>query len=217
MCEPISMAVGAISTAASIKSQKAAIKAQEKAQANASALERARYLNEVSVTRQRQRQEQIVAAQQLQEGQTQAMQARATARTSAGESGVAGLSVDALINDLTRQEAEYSFNITQQQKFQEQNTNNVLEAAGLGFTAEMLRINKPIPKVDYFGAALKGAEVGIGFSKAAGKAGFFDKGKAGSSTPLPLGASDLAPSTSTIPSGEIKLPDFKLPDLKLWS
>tara|TARA_Y100000361_G_C11157112_1_gene344856 strand:+ start:2435 stop:3025 length:591 start_codon:yes stop_codon:yes gene_type:complete len=175
MCEPISMTVAALSTANSVVQQRNAIKAQKKVQANASAQERARYLNEVSVTRQRQRQEQIVAAQQLQESQTQAMEARATARTSAGESGVSGLSVDALIGDLTRQEAEYNFSIQQQQQFQEQNTNNVLEAAGLGFTANMLRINKPIPKTDYFGAALQGAQTGLSFYNSANKAGMFKK------------------------------------------
>lgn len=167
------MAVGALSTAASIKTQKNAIKAQRQVQANASAQERARYLNEVSVTRQRQRQEQIAAAQKLQEGQTQAMEARATARVSAGESGVSGLSVDALINDLSRQEAQYNFSIQQQLQFQEQNTNNVLEAAGLGFTSNMLRINKPIAKTDYFGAALQGAQTGLSFENAASKAGLF--------------------------------------------
>ena len=192
MCEPISMAVAAASTAANIKKQQNAIKAQRQVQANASAQERARYLNEVSVTRQRQRQEQIVAAQKLQEGQTQAMEARATARTAAGESGVGGLSVDALIGDLTRQEAQYNFSIQQQQQFQEQNTANVLEAAGLGFTANMLRINKPIPKTDYFGAALQGAQTGLGFHNAASKAGMFDKASASSSTTsFELGTSDL--------------------------
>jgi hypothetical protein len=175
MCEPISMAVAAVSTAASIKTQKNAIKAQRQVQANASTTERARYLNEVSVTRQRQRQEQIAAAQKLQEGQTQAMEARATARVSAGESGVSGLSVDALINDLSRQEAQYNFSIQQQLQFQEQNTSNVLDAAGLGFTSNMLRINKPIPKTDYFGAALQGAQPGLSFQNSASKAGLFDK------------------------------------------
>ena len=193
MCEPISMGVvGALSTAASIKTQKNAIKAQRQVQANASAQERARYLNEVSVTRQRQRQEQIAAAQKLQEGQTQAMEARATARVSAGESGVSGLSVDALINDLSRQEAQYNFSIQQQLQFQEQNTSNVLDAAGLGFTSNMLRINKPIPKTDYFSAALQGAQTGLSFQNAASKAGLFDKSPASSSsTPFKLGTSDL--------------------------
>ena len=192
MCEPISMTVAALSTASSVVSQKNAINAQKKAQANASAQERKRYLNEVSVTRQRQRQEQIVAAQKIQQSQTQAMEARATARTSAGESGVSGLSVDALIGDLTRQEAEYNFSVQQQQQFQEQNTSNVLEAAGLGFTANMLRINKPIPKTDYFGAALQGAQTGLSFYNSANKAGLFDKTTtSSSSTPYELGTSDL--------------------------
>ena len=192
MCEPISMAVGAMSSMASISAQKQAARAQRQAQANASAQERQRYLQEVSVTRQRERQEQIAAAQKLQQGRTQAMEARATARASAGESGVGGLSVDALIADLSRQEAQYNFSVQQQLEFQEQNTANVLETAGLGFNANMLRINKPIPKTDYFGAALQGAQTGLSFHNAASKAGMFDKAPAASSTtPFELGTSDL--------------------------
>ena len=56
-----------------------------------------------------QRQEQVAAAQRIQASAKRAREARATARVSAGEAGVAGLSVDALINDLTRQEAENRF------------------------------------------------------------------------------------------------------------
>jgi len=36
-----------------------------------------------------------------------------------------------------------------------------LENAGLGFTNNMLRINKPIEKPDYLGAALSGAQTGM--------------------------------------------------------
>jgi hypothetical protein len=38
-----------------------------------------------------------------------AAEARATARTAAGEAGVAGLSVEALLNDFTAQEGRYRY------------------------------------------------------------------------------------------------------------
>ena len=135
--------------------------AQEKAQANASKAERQRYLHEVSSMRIQQGQEQVAAAQRLQESTKKAREARATARVSAGEAGVAGLSVDALINDLTRKEAEYNFNTQKQLQMSDVNRTMQLEQTGLGFTNNMLRINKPIEQPNYLGAALSGAQTGL--------------------------------------------------------
>lgn len=111
--------------------------------------------------RTQQRQEQVAAAQRIQESTKKAREARATARVSAGEAGVSGLSVNALINDLTRQEAEYRFANTQQQQMADTNRELQLRDAGLGFTNNMLRINRPIEKPDYLGAALSGAQTGM--------------------------------------------------------
>ena len=136
-------------------------KAQEQAQANASKAERQRYLQEVSSMRVQQGQEQVAAAQRINESAKKAREARATARVSAGESGVAGLSVDALINDLTREEAEYSFATQQQTQMNDVGRQMQLQNAGLGFTNNMLRINRPIEQPDYLGAALSGAQTGM--------------------------------------------------------
>jgi hypothetical protein len=105
-------------------------------------------------------QEQVAAAQRLQESTKKAREARATARVSAGEAGVAGLSVDALINDLTRKEAEYNFNTQKQLQMSDVNRTLQLRDAGLGFTNNMLRINKPIEQPNYLGAVLSGAQAG---------------------------------------------------------
>ena len=136
-------------------------KAQEQAQANASKAERQRYLQEVSSMRVQQGQEQVAAAQRINESAKKAREARATARVSAGEAGVAGLSVDALINDLTREEAEYSFATQQQTQMNDVGRQMQLQNAGLGFTNNMLRINRPIEQPDYLGAALSGAQTGM--------------------------------------------------------
>lgn len=108
-----------------------------------------------------QRQEQVSAAQRIQASAKRAREARATARVSAGEAGVAGLSVDALINDLTRQEAEHRFATNQQTQMNDVNRQMQLSDAGLGFTNNMLRINRPIEKPDYLGAALSGTSTGL--------------------------------------------------------
>ena len=163
MCDPVTIAVGmaVAQTGMSIHGQRQQAKTQAKVQKNASAAERQRYLHEVSSMRIQQGQEQVAAAQRIQESTRKAREARATARVSAGEAGVAGLSVDALINDLTREEANYSFATNQQLQMNDVNRNLQLRDAGLGFTNNMLRINKPIEKPNYLGAALDGAQTGM--------------------------------------------------------
>jgi hypothetical protein len=161
MCEPISIGLAVASMAASIHGQKQQAKTQAKVQKNASAGERERYLREVSSMRTQQGQEQVAAAQRIQASTKKAREARSTARVSAGEAGVAGLSVDALINDLTREEADYRFANTQQLQMNDVNRTLQLQDAGLGFTNNLLRINKPIEQPDYLGTALSGAQTGL--------------------------------------------------------
>ena len=89
------------------------------------------------------------------------MEARATATVSAGESGVSGLSVDALLGDLTRKEAEYTFSEQQQAEMTDVNRQIQLKEAGIGFSRNMLRINKPIEQPNYLGSVLQGAQTGL--------------------------------------------------------
>ena len=163
MCDPVTIGIGmAVASAGTqIHGQRQQAKTQAKVQKNASAAERERYLREVSSMRTQQGQEQVAAAQRIQASTRKAREARSTARVSAGEAGVAGLSVDALINDLTREEADYRFANTQQTQMNDVNRNLQLGDAGLGFTNNLLRINKPIAKPDYLGAALSGAQTGM--------------------------------------------------------
>jgi len=161
MCDPISIGLAIASTASSVMGQKQATDAQEQAQVNASKAERQRHLHEVSAMRQQQGQELVAAALKLAASSKKAMEARAMVKTSAGESGVAGLSVDALINDLTRKEAEHNFTVNQQTQMSDVNRQLQLRDAGLGFTNNMLRINKPIEQPDYLGAVISGASTGL--------------------------------------------------------
>lgn len=153
--------MGVASAGTQVIGQRQAAAAQAQAQANASKAERQRYLQEVSSIRIQQGQEQVAAAKRIQESTRKAREARATARVSAGEAGVAGLSVDALINDLTREEAEYSFATQQQLQMNDVGRQMQLQNAGLGFTNNMLRINRPIEQPNYLGAALGGAQTGM--------------------------------------------------------
>ena len=157
----ISTTMGVASAGAQMYGQRQQAKTQAKVQKNASAAERERYLREVSSMRVQQGQEEVAAAQRVNESARKAREARATARVSAGEAGVAGLSVDALINDLTREEANYNFATQQQLQMSGVNRTLQLGDAGLGFTNNMLRINKPIEQPDYLGAAISGAQTGL--------------------------------------------------------
>lgn len=156
-----SVGMGAASAALSIRGQQQAAKAQAKVQKNATIAEQQRHLQEMSAMRLQQRQEQVAAAQGIQKSATKAREARARARVSAGEAGVAGLSVDALINDLTRQEAEYRFSVQQQQEFNDVNRELAFKDGAMQSRMNLLSINKPIEQPNYLGAALSGAQTGM--------------------------------------------------------
>jgi len=157
----VSAAVGVAQTVSSIQGQRQQAEMQEQAQANASVQERQRYLAEVSAMRTQQQQEMIARAQRIQEASKRGMEAKSRARVAAGESGVSGLSVDALMGDLTRQEAQYAFSEQQQAEMTDVNRQIQLQESGIGFNRNMLRINKPIEQPDYLGSALGGIQSGL--------------------------------------------------------
>ena len=164
MCSPlaaVSALVGGAQTISSVVGQRQQAEMQQQAQANASVQERQRYLAEVSAMRTQQQQEMIARAQRIQEASKRGMEARSRARVAAGESGVSGLSVDALMGDLTRQEAQYAFSEQQQAEMTDVNRQIQLQESGIGFNRNMLRINKPIEQPDYLGSALGGIQSGL--------------------------------------------------------
>ena len=92
----ISTTMGVATSALSIRGQQQQAKSQAKAQANATLAERQRLMQQQSAERINQAFQNEQVAAQLQVSTTKAREARATARVSAGESGVSGISVDAL-------------------------------------------------------------------------------------------------------------------------
>ena len=177
MCDPVTLAVGGkiagttatagakilaatsiystvASTALSIRGQQQQAKVQARMQAAQSKAENQRYLAEVSAMRMQQAQQQQAVAQQIEDSTRQAREARATARVSAGESGVTGLSVDALISDFTRQEAEFRFATFQQQEMANVNRELQLQDASRQSEQNLISINQPIQRPNYAGAAI---------------------------------------------------------------
>lgn len=156
-----SAVLGGVSSVLQIVGQRNQAKTQRKVQENASKVERQRYLNEVSSLRTQQAQEAEAIAQKLQANKTKAMEAQSTAKVAAGEAGVAGISVDALKQDLARKESLYNQSLGKQAQMLNVRREIALRDAGLGFTNNMLRINKPIEEVDYAGAIVGGAKTGL--------------------------------------------------------
>ncbi len=114
MCEPVTImtALTIATTAYQAYSTDQNVKAQNK-YAKQSAIEgsklaNASFINESNQANLRTSQESEAASTQLTTSAKEAAKARATARVSAGESGVSGVSVDALISDFYDQEAGYS-------------------------------------------------------------------------------------------------------------
>lgn len=153
----------------SIAGQKASAKAQAIAQARASKAEVERYRQETNAARISQRFRYEEEAQQLQSASIKAMQARARARVAAGEAGVAGKSVDALLDDFSRQESMYRFGLTRQSRQRDVARNLQLKDMNQQSYNTLLQINQPIEQPDYagaiFGAVSSGLSIYSGIKK----------------------------------------------------
>ena len=117
---------------------------QRRMQAQAAAAERQRAGQEATSLRMRQAQEQEAVGRELEQVGLKSQAALARARVSAGESGVAGASVDALMGDYMRQEAGYRSALLRQQELSGVGTGLGLEQVGLASQQRLMGINQPI-------------------------------------------------------------------------
>jgi hypothetical protein len=149
--------IGAAAPLASYAGQRQAARQQARYQAQASAAERARFLQEQTSLRMRQSQQQEATNKELGEIALKSREAISRARTSAGEAGVAGASVDALMDDYMRQEANYRTALLRQQEFQNINTGLALSDAGFRSQSNLIGINRPINRPSFLTAGLSAA------------------------------------------------------------
>ena len=169
MCFPaIVAALPAITAAASAGSaivsyagQRRQAKQQAAFQAQSAAAERQRALQEQTSLRMRQAQEQEATARELEQVSRKSRQALARARVSAGEAGVAGASVQALMDDYTRQEAGYRAAVTRQQELSALGTQLGLEQAGLASQQRLISIQQPIARPSFLQAGLGAISGGL--------------------------------------------------------
>jgi hypothetical protein len=171
-----SIAMSVATTAMSIRAQQIAAKTQAQVQRNATIQEQQRHLQELSAKRTKERQEMIASAQARQQVQKKAREARATARVSAGESGLqlTSISVQSLIDSITQSEANYAFSLTQQADFRKQDSSLFFTDAAMRTRSELLRINKPISQPNIAGSILEGAQAGMNTYSFGQDAGFTD-------------------------------------------
>ena len=155
------LVLSAAATATSVVQANAQANSQKKYQTALQEAQNASYLNEATALRQKQQQEADAAALESQNVQRDAQQARSRAATAAGEAGVSGQGVDAILGDFSRQEAQYLDHIHQQQAFGDINTNQQLEAARTGAQAAMTQTAAPIARPNLFAAALQIGKAGL--------------------------------------------------------
>lgn len=136
-------------------------KAQATAQARASKAEVERYRQQTNAARIQQRFEMEQEAQELQNASIKALKARSRARVVAGEAGVAGNSVDSLLNDFSRQESRYRFGLMRQGQQRDVARNLALRDMNQQSYNNLLTINKPIEQPNFGEALLSGVSTGL--------------------------------------------------------
>jgi len=137
-------ALGVASPVVGAIGQRQQARQQARYQAQAQAAERQRFLQEQTSLRMRQAQEQEAVGRELEQVSKKSQAALARARVSAGEAGVAGASVQALMDDYMRQEAGYRSALLRQQELGGVSTAMGLEQAGFATQQRQIGINQPI-------------------------------------------------------------------------
>ena len=148
MCTGLEVALIAGTVASGVSSyvgQQQAAKAQNAANMQARDLAIQNQNLQIRSLQNREDEEARRAEEALRENSLAADATRATAAVAAGEAGISGLSVDALIGDITRQEVENKQDVLQTQDFGQRQRQ--LDREGLGITAQS-QINQ-LPLVEY--------------------------------------------------------------------
>lgn len=163
MCDPLSMlgfAVGAAQQAFSYAGNVQAANEQNRMYAENAKRANQNARDQMFQTQQRMLQEQEAAANEKIDVEREAREAKATAFTAAGESGVSGLSVDALMAEFDGRAVEHSDRVDQNTEWTLTQLNN--EMKGIRFNAED-RINsvQRAAKPSFFDAGLRIAGVGL--------------------------------------------------------
>ena len=163
MCNPAAAlaVVGGLQAGVQFAGARQQAKAQAAYQAQAAAAEQQRALQEQSSIRMQQAQQQEATARELEQVSRKSREALGRARVSAGEAGVAGASVTALMDDYTRQEAGYRAATLRQQELTGVGTQLGLEQAGLASQQRLIGIQQPINRPSLLVSGLQAVSGGL--------------------------------------------------------
>jgi len=163
MCHPAALAViGGLQAGMQFAGQRQQARQQAQYQAQAAAAERQRFQQEQTSMRMRQAQEQEAVGRELEQVSRKSQAALARARVSAGEAGVAGASVQALMDDYMRQEAGYRAATLRQQELGGISTAMGLEQAGFATQQRQIGLSQPIDRPSFLSGALGVASGALG-------------------------------------------------------
>lgn len=157
MCEPLTMAMMAVSAAqgvASISAQKQQAEAQEAAQSAASVREMQRQQMTMRSERMQESQEETSMAQEALKAQRESEASVSTGTVAAESVNVAGTSVGLGLQDLARSNADYQSALALQARLNDSSRRLGLANAGEQYVTNMIGINQPIAQPDYLGTIL---------------------------------------------------------------
>jgi hypothetical protein len=153
------MAVQSEQASASNRYQQKAQDARDKEIADNYALAMESMAQQQKALQERQKQEGEATVTEEARNARAAAEARATARTAAGEAGVSGLSLDALITDFTRQESQYRYGVRRNLTLSTDQLTAESEGAratAMGRSAAIPQLNlEPLNGPSFLGAALR--------------------------------------------------------------
>jgi len=164
MCLPLA-AIGAIAGVASAGAGYAGQRQQAKAQAAYQAQSIAAAQKKAGFQRTSQilesQQKKLALAQESEKITKKARETLASATVSAGEAGVSGLSVQALMDDYVRQQAGLQAAVTTQEKLYGLQTGMSLQQIGLASQQEILGLSQPINRPSLLLSGLQAVSGGL--------------------------------------------------------
>lgn len=127
-------------------------------------LETKKYIQEAEGLRFKEAQEKEQQGREIYSIAQESRAAKSRARTAAGEAGVAGPSIDAILADFTRQETSYAAALRRQTFYTEAATSRSIENARLGTQYNIAAIQtpmSPIPRPNIWATALQIGREGL--------------------------------------------------------
>ena len=155
MCETTAMLVLQVaSTLAGVEGQRQQAKAQNAYNDQQAKNAMEAYRANLAQTNLMQSQEHAAATQKVNENNRAAEAAKAKALVSAGESGISGLSVDALLADLSGDQSRYNESVNQNYENASMALDNQRTNAQVNAASQINQLKTP-QSPDYLGAALR--------------------------------------------------------------